>query len=425
MKTTSILTLALVAGATACSYPRVVEDGRLDQEYFDEVVAATVEERGIDRIPDGFPPPVDVMSRAAFRDYMSAEEVASAQTVKGVSDTRSEVAEFLTFLDLLAPDEPFRDQAEEHVADSILGLYDSASRRILMPMPPEPGADLAHTSQMSYRDLLGENILSHELAHALQDERWGIRRLYARAAQENGPEALLACRALLEGDATLTAARTTILPLAPEVYEPYILTFALRRAPAEDELTGTEGFLWDIDRFTYVEGARFVRALQDTGGWESVDAAFDDPPVSTEQVIHPSKYFNGETPEPLEPPPADGASWSRVLTVGEATMRAVMRGAGLSRSEAWVAAAGWGNDALWYRATPTEGGRQMLWSTVWDTEDDSVEFEEAAQALGWRVERHGPRQVHVLGGAGAQGGGWADSPAEDELVPDGVGEGAS
>ena len=44
-------------------------------------------------------------------------------------------------------------------------------------------------------------------------------------------------------------------------------------------------------RDVFEEGVTLVRALLDEGGQESLSMAFENPSVSTEQVLHPEKYF--------------------------------------------------------------------------------------------------------------------------------------
>ena len=50
--------------------------------------------------------------------------------------------------------------------------------------------------------------------------------------------------------------------------------------------------------FPYREGAQFVAALLDVGWWPAVNAAYLDPPVSTEQILHPEKYIQNPRDDP-------------------------------------------------------------------------------------------------------------------------------
>jgi hypothetical protein len=48
--------------------------------------------------------------------------------------------------------------------------------------------------------------------------------------------------------------------------------------------------------FPYLQGSEWVRQLYRKGGWTMVSNAFTRLPLSTEQVLHPEKYFNYERP---------------------------------------------------------------------------------------------------------------------------------
>ena len=41
--------------------------------------------------------------------------------------------------------------------------------------------------------------------------------------------------------------------------------------------------------FPYFRGMVFCAALANEGGWKAVDEAYRNPPLSTEQIIHPGK----------------------------------------------------------------------------------------------------------------------------------------
>src|SRR5688572_28609093 len=51
-------------------------------------------------------------------------------------------------------------------------------------------------------------------------------------------------------------------------------------------------FLREVLLFPYTEGLEFVRALYNRGGFSEVDRAYRDPPASTEQILHPSRYLD-------------------------------------------------------------------------------------------------------------------------------------
>ena len=56
--------------------------------------------------------------------------------------------------------------------------------------------------------------------------------------------------------------------------------------------------------FPYEDGMRFVADIYRAGGLELVNRMYEQPPVSTEQILHPNKYLEGELPTPVNVPSA-------------------------------------------------------------------------------------------------------------------------
>ncbi len=64
--------------------------------------------------------------------------------------------------------------------------------------------------------------------------------------------------------------------------------------------------LQEILMAPYEDGSVLVEALLDEGGMGRVDEAFDAPPLSSEQVLEPDAYFEGDPIEEVAIPAADG-----------------------------------------------------------------------------------------------------------------------
>src|SRR5262249_58195817 len=139
------------------------------------------------------------------------------------------------------------------------------------------------------------------------------------------------------------------------------------------------------------------RALQERGGWDAVRAAWSTPPASTEQVLHPDKFFAHEAPRIVRiayAPPRGRVLAEGVL--GELLTRTLLAGAsedppGFTKDEAGPAAvdeevdraaAGWGGDL--YRAWDVGGKTLLVWRSEWDRPEDAREF---LDALRKRFER--------------------------------------
>ncbi|NLG28279.1 MAG: hypothetical protein GX557_10235, partial [Chloroflexi bacterium] len=126
-------------------------------------------------------------------------------------------------------------------------------------------------------------------------------------------------------------------------------------------------------------------AAYDTGGWAGVDALYAKPPTSTEQVLHPERYREGDEPQMIAAPPVTttlGAGW-QVLdadALGELGLQlSSAQLAGTALGEA--AAEGWGGDAYVVLRNTDTGELALLLTTVWDTPAEASEFFRLYRAL--------------------------------------------
>jgi hypothetical protein len=106
-----------------------------------------------------------------------------------------------------------------------------------------------------------------------------------------------------------------------------------------------------------------------------VDGAFQDPPASTEQILHPEKYPD-DAPQVVnvqDLSAALGAGWSDLdfQDVGEGWLRLMLQ-LRLDQGEADDAAEGW--DGGQYRAWSDGARVAVVLDSVWDTEAEANEF---------------------------------------------------
>jgi hypothetical protein len=133
-------------------------------------------------------------------------------------------------------------------------------------------------------------VMAHELTHALQDQHFNLRRF------ENWPhgdsDAQLAAHALVEGDATL--AMTIYMaknPLVALAFSRSLLTGVSTEQYNQAPRAIRESLI-----FPYLQGSEWATQLFKRGGWTMVSNAFTKLPLSTEQILHPEKYFEYERP---------------------------------------------------------------------------------------------------------------------------------
>jgi hypothetical protein len=145
-----------------------------------------------------------------------------------------------------------------------------------------------------------------------------------------------------------------------------------------------------LDRYSI--GMVFAARLFLDGGAEALSAAYDRPPRSTEQVMHPEKYLTRRPDEPTvfrggDPTAALGQGWSLALAnvMGEFEIR-VHFTESLGRERAAAAAAGW--DGMRYHFCEKKGTTSFFGAlSTWDSEGDAQEF--AAAWTDWAAGRDG------------------------------------
>jgi hypothetical protein len=307
--------------------------------------------------------PVEVISRAEYRN----RSVFDRDRPPAVRQFREQVWE-ATFV--VGEDESVDEAFGEVFGSRVVGYYSPGKDRIVIVSDePTPKLDRA--------------TLAHELVHALQDQHFSLGG-GARSRDE-----AVARDGLVEGDAR------------------YVEVLYERRCagnwsciPRPD---GPGGGSVDQALFTaifqpYSEGAGFVATLRDRNGWAAVNAAYDDFPASTEQVIHPAKYPD-EEPVEVSVPDRSTRQWSPIPArakserLGElGVYTALWATRTLNREDHFrtdpltprnyshPVSAGWGGDSFVpYR--DGDGGFGYVWKIQWDTRGDAETFVRAYRRL--------------------------------------------
>ena len=267
------------------------------------------------------------------------------------------------------------------------------------------GVGARFVSAITGRDLIGELVVAHELTHALQDQHWGLPDS-AEPATASNTDRLLARRALLEGDATWASFATVSGGALDEATRARVL-HQINGLPAElkASLPDVPPLLRESLAFQYQAGTIFVDRLLARGDWAAVDRAQADPPVSTEQVLHPERYLAAtrDTPTPIAlraTPALEHAGYRLVLadTLGEQIMRTLV-GSALGPEQAARVADGWDGDRI---AAFTRGTDLVVaWMTAWDSKADAIEFADAMTQVMPQasIERRGARVLVLRGTA--------------------------
>src|SRR5262245_43723711 len=120
-----------------------------------------------------------------------------------------------------------------------------------------------------------KGVLIHEMVHALQDQHFDLGKFKARLHLVNADDtdAERALAALIEGDATFTMIEV-LKAAQPNVAK--MLDVPLEKAKNLD------------NAFLYAQGARYVKAMKERGGWDNVNAAYRFPPRNTASIFNTS-----------------------------------------------------------------------------------------------------------------------------------------
>ncbi len=220
----------------------------------------------------------------------------------------------------------------------------------------------------------------HELAHALQDQRFGIGAKL-EAVRLNW-DAAMAYQALLEGEATLV--------MMASLYEGFGLDFdsivrddsflTLLTAASTHTVgipEGTPLYFVESMSFPYIDGLRFVIHAYRTGGWKAVDRLHENPPRSTLEIMNPAIYGSADGRSQIEQGTAGSGEAGPLLV----TTLGVFHWKFLLGEQA---ASGWKSDRVEVRKGP-DGGLTVLGEAGWKTSADAAEFVAALREK-WKAE---------------------------------------
>ncbi len=358
--------LVLLALASAACHP--TRSANTGPSWTDKPQALVAEVAAIRGLSDSRPTLIVFDEPAEFERALELKAQKDA-----IGPTSADRTAFFTAFDFPPPTAVPGSTIDEVLGEQIIAFYDS------------------HTHSVHVRkDRVGESedeetmVLAHEIAHSLQEQHLRVPDL----AKATEADTRLAELAVIEGDAMLvmlahTAYRRRI-PLTRALSRAAVMVGedALRRyaraSRTDRALLSAPPLIRERLTFPYLNGLTFIGDIWRAGGFALVNRVYDAPPTTTEQVLHPEKYLAGELAIPVAlphtPPGYEVLSSGRV---GELQTRVILERC-MSSADAKKAATGWGGDA-YAVVLSTKRDEALLWSTVWDSEDDAREFQVALE----------------------------------------------
>ncbi|MCU0724294.1 MAG: hypothetical protein MUE73_00670 [Planctomycetes bacterium] len=285
----------------------------------------------------------------------------------GEGETLIHMEALLRILRVIPSDAGLLDLAQRFFPATVAANYDPVTKQISFIREFTNPASL-HT------------VMVHELTHALQDQHFDLLRMVE--GQDLDFDRLLALGALVEGDAEST--ERTFETAGLLAVTPLETIRALGRTQVRQYLARMKDFPPGLARpfiFQYLDGLLFVETVKRArGGFPAIDRAYRDPPVSTEQILHPGRYLARDHPTTIlleEAPPG-----YRVLlanTLGELGLSIVLAGH-IGEEKAETAADGWDGDRILLLARGEESP-VLVWYTTFDSARDAGEFLQAAALM--------------------------------------------
>lgn len=232
-------------------------------------------------------------SKQEIRDYLVREEKEDKDDAQRYADTKA-----LEAFGLIPKGFPLDAFLLDVLTDQVAGLYDPKAKEFYI-------ADWIPLDEQ-------RAVMSHELTHALEDQSFGIDS-WIKAARPND-DAELARQSVSEGSAIasmvdyeLREQQMSVRDL-PDVM-PIIRAGAVAEMDKDPRLSKAPGIIRDELLFPYLAGATFSQQfLKAHTGWGDLKLLFANPPVSTQQIIHPDLYLKGVAPEKVLLP-----EWKRVI----------------------------------------------------------------------------------------------------------------
>jgi len=394
----SVAALVVVAVVAGCASRHIVLNGIVNEDAVAKIRSGLPAVRGLSFTA---PVPVEAVTRDEIKGIV-AQEIDVSYPAGDIE----RVDQVYIRLGLLPAGTALRPALQRLYEQEGAGFYDPRTKRLVLSKTAlaTGGFKVGMVGWLTGRDIVGEFLLAHELTHALQDQHYTLPTAPEPITDSHGDREL-ARHALLEGDATLAGfAYFFGRPLDAKTIG--LVERQLHGVP--DELAKKYPDAPELLRaslaFQYDQGTTFVGRALASGGCAAVDKVHLDPPASSEQVLHPERYYDvRDRPVTIAlagDEPLEKAGWTRCLedTLGEFQIR-VLAGRFLPAERAARVADGWGGDRV--RALCRGDDLAIVWMTAWDSPGDATDFAQAMPEIvrDARVQQHDDRVLVLIGPA--------------------------
>jgi hypothetical protein len=302
-------------------------------------------------------------SKQEVRDYLVREDKADKNDAERYADEKT-----LEAFGLIPKNFPLDSFMLDVLTDQVAGLYDPKAKEFYI-------ADWIPVDEQ-------KTVMSHELTHALEDQSFRIDD-WIKAARPND-DAELARDSVSEGSAMAAMVDYQMLDQHIGVRELPDVTLLIRAGAITEmdkdpNLSKAPIYIRDELLFPYLAGTGFTQEfLKAHSGWKDIHLIFENPPVSTQQILHPDLYLNGTKPVAVTLPAWKGVApddWKLLEenTMGEFGVGEVLKQFKKDNSEDPLSTA-WKGDRYAVFDDPKSKTTPLVFRIALDSPEDAARF---------------------------------------------------
>ncbi len=280
-------------------------------------------------------------------------------------------AKFLKKLGLIPADMNYPEFILKLLGEQVEGYYDPEKKTFYL-------ASWAPVDEQ-------KPVMAHELTHALQDQHFNIQKIMEEDRALENDDRALAHQAVWEGDAMAVMFMFLTQRTFDKLPDLKIVKDLMTSMSSQMEVfTSAPKYMQETLLFSYSYGTSFLQKLwAENPSWQSINAVYSDMPSSTEQIMHPEKYLQRDSPKPvLEQDIAAklGENWKVVYrnVLGEFSLGLLLN-LKFTDQRARRSVSGWGGDEA-VLLENREGKNAAYVNTVWDSPGEADVFFQAMRA---------------------------------------------
>jgi len=302
-------------------------------------------------------------SKQEVRDYLIREDKEDKNDAERYADDKA-----LEAFGLIPKGFPLDSFMLDVLTDMVAGLYVPKAKEFYI-------ADWIPVDEQ-------RTVMSHELTHALEDQSFHIDS-WIKAARPND-DAELARDAVSEGSAMAAMVDYEMLDQKVSVRDVPDVTLLIRAGALSEmdkdpNLAKAPLYIRDELLFPYLAGTGFTQEfLKAHSGWQDLHLIFQNPPVSTQQIIHPDLYLHGVKPEVVPLPEWKGvvpSDWKLLEenAMGEFGVEEILKQL-LDENRAELLAPSWKGDRYAVFEDAKTKSISLVFRLALDNPDDAAHF---------------------------------------------------